>query len=203
MKGKLYLIGGGEIAKGETKVIDQDLKINTKLNSKLVFFATAANDAPGYIETIKNTFNDHFEVVTAIKEGGKEEAQKLIKAATVIYLGGGQTELLLNLFKEWDLLVHLKKAYENGAIIAGMSAGALALSSLYVDNEGEKLQIREAWGLFDACIHVHATEKEAIRMNEFYQKNKTSDKKFIAIAENSAWVVSDNEINIIGKAWSW
>lgn len=201
MKGSIYLIGGGEIARGETEVIDKDLKKHAKRNSKFVFLGSAANDAPGYIEAIEKTFNDYFEVIAITKEDGKRAAQNAINSASVIYLGGGQTELLLSLFQDWDLIGSLKKANDNGAIIAGMSAGALALSSFHIETGDDGPKIREGWGLVNACIHVHATGKDANRINEFYQKNKSLDQSFIAIAENSAWIVSEGGSETIGEVW--
>ena len=42
----------------------------------------------------------------------------------VIYVGGGNTRNLLVLWREWGLDVAIRKAYENGTILAGVSAGA-------------------------------------------------------------------------------
>lgn len=43
----------------------------------------------------------------------------------MIYVGGGNTRNLLVLWKEWGLDHILKKAWENGIILAGLSAGAI------------------------------------------------------------------------------
>jgi dipeptidase E len=42
----------------------------------------------------------------------------------VIYVGGGNTRNLLVLWREWGLDVAIRKAYENGTVLAGISAGA-------------------------------------------------------------------------------
>lgn len=43
----------------------------------------------------------------------------------VIYVGGGNTRNMLVLWKEWGLDYTLKKAYEEGVILAGLSEGAI------------------------------------------------------------------------------
>jgi dipeptidase E len=42
----------------------------------------------------------------------------------VIYVGGGNTKSMLALWREWNLDDALHKAYENGTVLAGISAGA-------------------------------------------------------------------------------
>ena len=42
----------------------------------------------------------------------------------VIYVGGGNTRNLLVLWRDWGLDVAIRKAYENGIVLAGVSAGA-------------------------------------------------------------------------------
>ncbi|MBI1331551.1 MAG: peptidase E [Armatimonadetes bacterium] len=45
-------------------------------------------------------------------------------AQDVIYVGGGNTRNLLLLWKDWGLDSAIRKAYENGTVLAGISAGA-------------------------------------------------------------------------------
>lgn len=43
----------------------------------------------------------------------------------VIYVGGGNTRSMLALWREWSLDRHLRAAWERGAVLAGVSAGAI------------------------------------------------------------------------------
>lgn len=43
----------------------------------------------------------------------------------VIYVGGGNTKSMLAVWREWQLDVILRKAWENGIVLAGVSAGAI------------------------------------------------------------------------------
>lgn len=187
MIGNIYLIGGGEIANGETSVIDNEVKSLFPKNSSFVFFGSAASDAPGYIETIQKTFGDHFSVAAATKESGKELAQKLIQQASAIYLGGGVTENLLQLFDEWSLVKEIEKAAAGGKTIIGMSAGAQALAAWYVHEEKGGMEIRKGWGIVPVCCLVHASGDSFEKAVLLHQKNtQASSFPLVAIGEKAA-----------------
>jgi peptidase E len=190
MRGHLYLIGGGEIATGETQKIDHAIKMHAQEESTLVFFGTAAGDHAGYIHTIESVFGDTFTVIAATHEKGKEFAVNAIEKATVIYLGGGQTDLLLNLFAEWELVEILRAAWERGVHIAGLSAGAQALAAWYIHEEGDTLELRQGWGLADVCVLVHAREEIMSTAKDIWEKSEHSQgAPFIAIKEGQAFEV--------------
>ena len=50
---------------------------------------------------------------------------RFILQQDIIYVGGGNTKNLLALWKEWELDRILKKAWNEGVILAGISAGAI------------------------------------------------------------------------------
>ena len=43
----------------------------------------------------------------------------------VIFVGGGNTKSMLAVWKDWGLDLILKKAYDQGAVMSGVSAGAI------------------------------------------------------------------------------
>lgn len=170
----IIFIGGGEIGRGETEEIDSRIKTLAPKGSSFVFFATAASDAEGYIETIKSVYGDHFNVVASTTEKGRLFSEDAIKSASVIYLGGGLTELLSGHFKEWNLVSLLTDAINRGVVVAGMSAGAQALSHCYIHEETGSMEVRKGWGLagMDACVLVHATEESFKKARAVYDENK-------------------------------
>jgi dipeptidase E len=193
MRGDIYLIGGGEISKGETEAIDVLIKSSARPGSSLVFFPTAAGDSQGYIDAIVAVFGDIFAVVSATKDKGREFAEKSLETASVIYLGGGETQLLLDLFEGWNLIPILRGALDRGATIVGMSAGAQALCSAYIEYGTDKsMGVRRGWGIVPFSCLVHARSEfleEAVGLydasNEFY------DRPFVAIgkAQHGMWAV--------------
>ena len=202
MKGNIYLIGGGEIAKGETREIDLALMNEAPQGSSFVFFGTAAGESEGYFATISSVFGEHFTVGEVKKGEGRDVALAKIKSAAVIYLGGGTTQLLLDLFSEWDLVPSLREAHERGCIIAGMSAGALALSSWYIHEEENREEnhqaLKQGWGLVNVCTLVHATPERTASAKALWESDAqgsgdANESTFLAINEGSTWCINESE----------
>src|SRR3989344_154151 len=158
MIGSIYLIGGGEIRDGETYQIDEDLKSLASEGSIFAFFGFAAQDSVAYSDAITSVFGDKFKVLVATEKKGRDYALNAIRSASLIYLGGGDTDRLMQLFSKWDLVDHLIKALERGVHIAGMSAGAQALSSWYIHEDNDVFEVRKGWGIAPVGTLVHANQ---------------------------------------------
>lgn len=207
MSKNIFLIGGGEIAKGETKEIDETIKKSATKGSSFVFFGTAAGDAGGYGDIIIKTFGDHFNVTVATEAKGREFSEDAIKNASVIYLGGGTTKLLMDHFEKWNLVSLLIEAIDRGAIVAGMSAGAQALSAWYVHEDGESQEIRKGWDIVGKSLGVlvHATKDSFERSQKLISASKYSISKLYGITEGAALLLDKNSSDSeeIGKGEIW
>ncbi len=203
MKGKIYLIGGGEIAKGETKTIDESIKKATPKGSLFVFFATAADDSEDYAKTIISVFEDHFNVIVASREKGRYFMEDAIKNASVIYLGGGMTQLLLDLFEKWELVHLLREANEHGTLIVGMSAGAQALCEYYIHEEDNSFELRKGWGIVSLGCLVHANENSFLKSQELCLKSMPKKLKFIGIGEKVSWCIDNSKEYVVGEGSIW
>jgi dipeptidase E len=207
MKKNIFLIGGGEIAKGETREIDEMIMKSADKGSSFVFFSTAAGDAEGYGGIIKEIFGNYFNVTIAAEAKGREFSENAIRNASVIYLGGGTTKLLMDHFEKWNLVSLLRKAIDRGAIVIGMSAGAQALSAWYIHEEGESQEIRKGWNItkHSSGVLVHATEASFERAQELVLDSPYANSKLYAIEEGSALLLgsdADDFIEIgVGKIW--
>jgi cyanophycinase-like exopeptidase len=204
----IFLIGGGEIANGETKDIDKIIVQSAARDSSFVFFGAAAGDAEGYGDAIIEIFGDYFNVTIATEAKGLAHAEEAINNASVIYLGGGNTELLMNLFKKWDLVKLLQKAAVRGAIIVGMSAGAQALSSWFIHEEDGRQEIRKGWGVIsdNISILVHATKisfDDAKKIS--LDAEQKSNYQIYGIEERAAIKldVDASDLEFIGKGRVW
>lgn len=205
MAGHILLIGGGEISKGETTIIDNKLKSLISAGSKLLFFPTAAGDSEGYIQTIQQVFGDVFDVVAVTEAQGRENAVKQLQTAQAVYLGGGRTELLLSLFKNWDLTSDLKRLLDRGGVVAGISAGAQALSTAYTDFDAvASMQTKIGWNFSKVFCLVHAEEKQIGRVFDTYQQSSWQKSlPFVGIGERAAWYIHDGGAEKIGDGPVW
>ena len=204
MSGTIYLIGGGEIANNETRLIDDDIKRMAPRGSLFVCFPTAAGDSSGYSKTIQKVFGTYFNYFIATRDQGRLAVEDAIRSAMVIYLGGGKTELLMDFFREWNLVPLLADALARGAVIAGMSAGAQALSSEYIHEDDDTMSVKQGWGLAPVCCLVHAQADSAQRALDLYRKGKrqTTD-SYVAIGERAALRLNGTEDEKIGPGPMW
>ncbi|MEM6282973.1 MAG: peptidase E [Chloroflexota bacterium] len=126
---QIIAMGGGGFSESlENLALDRYiLEQATKPDPAIGFLATASGDAPTYITRFYQAFSrlgctpSHlslFEPHTADLEG-------YIMEQDIIYVGGGNTRSMLALWREWELDIILRDAYEAGVVLAGISAGAI------------------------------------------------------------------------------
>ena len=120
--------GGGFSMEPENLLLDEYILAQVKgYFPKVCFVPTASGDQTNYIERFYKTFNtlpckpSHI----SIFEPEFTDLECFVLEQDIIYVGGGNTRNMLVLWKEWGLDSILKKAYENGVILAGLSAGSI------------------------------------------------------------------------------
>ncbi len=125
---QIIAIGGGGFGR-EIK----DLKIEKyivdqcqKENPSICFVPTATGDDAGYIENFYKAF-DSLNCKTSNIDFFKRtiNLQEHICNQDIIFVGGGNTKSMLAVWREWGLDKLLLKAYSNGTIMSGVSAGAI------------------------------------------------------------------------------
>jgi dipeptidase E len=204
MSGTIYLIGGGELRNGDTQLIDEDLLSLSPKGSTLVFFGFASQDSTNYADTIGSIYGDKYTVVVPTEAKGRDFTVDAIKSAAIIYLGGGNTEHLMQLFARWDLVEYLRAAIERGVHVAGMSAGAQALSTWYVREEHDIFELRKGWGIVSVGVLVHANPASLGKAKLLWTDNDMADKyPFVAIEERAAWRLGTLQASKVGLGKVW
>ena len=90
----------------------------------------------------------------------------LITSASLVYIGGGDSRLLLSTLHDSPALAALGHAHDAGAVIVGMSAGAMALAGWGVSMSAE-IGLLPGWGwLPEAVVSVHYTPERRRRLEE-------------------------------------
>ncbi|VVB77582.1 Peptidase E [uncultured archaeon] len=129
--GKIIAIGGGELKDLDTFSIDSEIvKLTGKKNPKALFIPTASSDAEGYCETFRQIYGDklgcNIDVLKLVNETpSKEEIKGKILGSDLIYVGGGNTKTMLEIWKKYGVDKLLSQAYEKGIVLSGLSAGAI------------------------------------------------------------------------------
>ncbi len=132
---KIVTIGGGEIGRPgypvETTKIDKELiRLTGKKSPVVLFIPTASSDSEGYYEAVKKHFGKRLgcktDVLWLIKEKpSKKSIEQKIISADIVYVGGGNTQKMLRIWKQYEVDKILKRAWEQGVVLSGLSAGSI------------------------------------------------------------------------------
>jgi peptidase E len=102
------------------------LSLVNKQTPKVCFIPTAAADNQEYIDRFHEAYGSlkcetsHLSLYWP----HRLDFDDFMLEQDVIYVGGGNTRNLLVLWRDWGLDTAIRKAYENGTVLAGVSAGA-------------------------------------------------------------------------------
>ena len=204
MSSIIYLIGGGELRKEDTQLIDEDIMSQAPQGSIFAFFGFASNDSTDYANTINSVYGDKYTVVVPTVAKGRKFAIDAIKSAKIIYLGGGNTEQLMRIFDQWGLVKYLHAAIDRGIHVTGMSAGAQALSTWYIHDENDIFEIRKGWGIVPVGVLVHANPASFSKAKLLWSENgMTGTYPFVAIGESAAWRINASSKTKVGNGAVW
>lgn len=210
---KIIAIGGGEIGrpgtKIETEAIDKEIiKLTGKKNPKLLLIPTASNDSESYYSVVQKYFGKRLgcktDVLYLIKNNTtKNEMEKKIYNADIVYIGGGNTFWMLKIWRKLGVDTILKKAAKKGIVLSGVSAGAICWftyglsDSLRLSNPKNKRFIRiRGLGLINmlACPHYNfEKDRKPSLINLIKERGGTA----LALENCSALEVDSNDFKII------
>ncbi len=128
MRQIIALGGGGFSMEPDNPLLDvYILEQSKKEKPKICFIPTASGDADNYITRFYQFFNQHRCEPSHLSlfNPPTRDLESFILDKDIIYVGGGNTKNLLALWKEWGLDQILKKAWEQGILLAGISAGSI------------------------------------------------------------------------------
>lgn len=151
MKRVFVSIGGGELRNKTTAPIDGYIaslaksRITDGHRGYALFFPTASHDSNPYFNSFRKTYTSLFDMksdVAILTKGlmTLEHVAEKINKADVIYVGGGDTLYLMQVWRETGVDKLVWDAYQRGAVLAGLSAGAICwFEDIYTDSlvEGE------------------------------------------------------------------
>ena len=219
MSKKIVAIGGGENGRisnsgeqkpYETYEIDKEILELTE-KAKPNFLLLTHSQIPWgeeseikYFETMKKIYGDKFGCECRLLKISelKSNFQKAIDDvnwADIIYEGGGDTFDMVNLWKETGFDKVLRNAWENGKVMCGISAGAIAWFALgntkdprFIDDECNKI---EGLGFIDAYLSPHCQD-DGKRESEI-RSLKYINKIGLSISNCTAIEIIDDNYRII------
>lgn len=132
---KIVAIGGGEIGRPgypvEATEIDKEIiKLTGKNNPKLLFLPTASSDSEGYVNVVHEHFQKRLGCKVDVlyllnKKVSRQEMEEKVFSSDIVYVGGGNTLKMMNIWRKTGLDMLLQEAGNKGIVLSGVSAGAI------------------------------------------------------------------------------
>ncbi len=205
-------IGGGKVFRPckppETFAIDKYIFFTARViklggDINFLFIPTASNDDILYCNTIYNIYHLRlgckYRHLRLIEESPSDsEIIQKIRWADIIYVGGGNTRFMMNVWKETGVDELLKVAYKHGKIMTGMSAGSICWFT-GGSSDSEKYDGIEDWkpiwveglGIINMEHSPHYSSEEW-RKKETAKRAKETGKNILCLDDNCAMVFVDD-----------
>lgn len=221
--GIIVAIGGGEIGRQkiledgtiknypvETLDIDNELiKLSEKKHPKMLILPTPSIDSPVYCQALENHYKGRLGLELSYlklteENITKEEIEKKINSADIIYVSGGDTRFALNLWKEKGVDKLLIQSFENNKILCGISAGAICWfdwydNTDYQDEEKWNLDLLPGLGLINGLAIPHYDTLDKDTQENLYNLAKNRNIETWALDNCSAVVLKDGKISTISS----
>jgi len=138
VQGRLLIIGGAEDRKGECKILRELVAMAGGPGARLVVITAASREGSALGREYSSLFRDlgagavQALYVDIRKEANEPGAVRVLDQASGVFFTGGDQLRLTSLLGGTLVEREVRKAYEGGAIIAGTSAGASAMSDTMI-----------------------------------------------------------------------
>jgi len=214
----LIAIGGGEIKNKTTLKIDNYIANLAKAHAgdkraTALFVGTASHDSMPYFNSFRKTYTSNFDLKAEVAlmvygENDMTRIKEKVEKADMIYVGGGDTIYMLDLWKKNGFLDLILDAYRSGKIICGLSAGAICwFEDMYSDFEimrgvSSNYVMHKGLGEIEGAICPHFNEREEDFITAFNESKLTTA---YALENDSALVFIngklDRSLSSGGKAY--
>jgi dipeptidase E len=210
----IVAIGGGEIRTKGTVGIDREIiRLSQKKNPKLLFIPTASSDSERYWKHVQAYFGGFLKCKTDVLFLIKEHppARQLynkILSADIIYVGGGNTLLMMRVWRRLGVDTLLKRAYNNGTVLSGISAGSICWfdsghsdsMSFYNPQRWKYINVRGLSFIRGIhCPHYNSMTRGVPRRKNFREMIQKIGGIGIAIENNCAIAFIDHRFKVIAS----
>jgi len=210
----IIAIGGDEIGELQkdgtvkpvaTESVHQEIIARTgKVNPRALYIPTAKDDSESYIAAFQRYYKKlgcgEVDVLRLIREKPtKKEIESKILTADIIYVNGGNTFRMMEIWKEHGIDNLLRKAYKKGAVMAGHSAGAICWFD-YGDSDsfGKNKAYRvTALGIKNAVLCPHYDTQPFRGTGLKTIMKRTPDHVALALDECAAIEILDDKYKIL------
>ena len=216
-EGALFIIGGGSRPEAMVQRMIDESGIETEGYAIVLTMSGFDPDTSGFYGELQ--FRElGIENITSYDFGREdelsEESQVMLEEASLIYITGGSQSRFMNAVRnEPRIETSLRTAYENGALIAGTSAGAAVMSrimitgdqvnypeytSTFYNLEKNNMVTAEGLGLIEGVIIDQHFVKRARNNRLLTAVIEFPDQTGIGIDESTAILIRNNRAEVVG-----
>ena len=176
--GQIIAIGGGGFGRNPNQPVIEKYIIEQSVAEKpnVCFIPTASAEDTAYIVNFYAAFSRlHCSPVHINFFKRTPRLDSIINKQDIIYVGGGNTKSMLAVWKEWKLDKLLLKAYNNGKILCGVSAGAICwFEQGITDSWASNLNVMDCLGFLPemACPHYQEEKDRRPDVHKMLKQGK-------------------------------
>jgi peptidase E len=192
---KIIAIGGVGVSPESDEKLDlYILSHSKKTKNSIGFLGTASKDDEEKINKFYKRFeNTNSELSHFNLTSGVNDFSQWLLSKDIVYVGGGNTFFMLEIWKKNDLEKVFKLAYEKGIILSGVSAGAVCwFDWILSDSMGQGFEPLKGIGIIKGGCTPHSSNVERLNKFEFNIKNNKLPEG-IAIDDGVAVVFIDGK----------
>jgi dipeptidase E len=205
----IVAIGGGSVGTGETASIDQELiHLTGKRGPRGLFIPTASDDSSDYVDQVRfgySLLGCSIDSLLLWSSDNAISAARKIAESDLIYVGGGNTKKMLELWLELGIEKMLKRHLDAGKPVGGLSAGALCwfnvCNSDWPQYEGIpdlKTAPLQCLKFVNLSLCPHAS-RETFRLGDYREMMRDVPGPGLALDDCCAVQIRDNEYRILGS----
>lgn len=205
--GHLVAIGGAEDKTSESKILRRVFSLAPEGETEVAVLATASGIPDDVFPQYEEAFSQlgaskvHYLDVRSREDAGKEKNVELVGRCGTIFFTGGDQLRLTNILGGSPLLEAIRAHHAKGAVVAGTSAGAAAMSAtmIYDGSAADALRkgaVKMSSGLaFVEGIVIDSHFLERGRFTRLMEVGATNPEYIgVGLGENAAVVVHEGHI---------
>jgi dipeptidase E len=173
----IALGGGGFLMEPDNPALDlYVLRQARTARPAVTFLGTASGDADSYLVRFYQALSGHDCRPTHLPLFRRTpKLRDHLLHQDIIYVGGGNTKSMLGIWSEWGLPALLREAWQEGILLAGISAGAICwFQHGLTDSWAEKLAVLECLGFLEGscCPHYDGEPQRRPAYHDFLLKGE-------------------------------
>lgn len=205
--GHLVAIGGAEDKESELEILSRVFALAPEHYAEVAVIAAASGTPDEVLPAYEAAFDRlgasrvHCLDVRERKDASDPENVEAVERSGVIFFTGGDQLRLTNVLGGSDILEAIRAGFTNGAVVAGTSAGAVALSTTMIYNGGAAdalhkgaVKMSSGLGFVDGII-IDSHFLERGRFTRLMEVGATNPEHLgVGLGEDAAAIIHPNRV---------